>query len=57
MLASHTPGNNVKAYPTALQANRKQRKGQRRKIFQENQDAMKVAREARRAKRLGVKGV
>lgn len=44
----------MRAYPTvATTPNRKQRKSQRKKIFAENQDAMKVAREARRAKRIG----
>jgi hypothetical protein len=42
----------MKPYPTAAeQPNRKVRKSQRRKIFAENQDAIKVAREARRAAR------
>lgn len=44
----------MKAYPTvATTPNRKNRKSQRRKIFAENQDAMKVARDARRAARKG----
>ncbi len=45
----------MRAYPTAKEANRKQRKGMRRKIFAENQGAVKAAREARRAKRTGEK--
>lgn len=40
---------NFRAYPTvATTPNRKQRKSQRRKIFQENSEAYSVARRARR---------
>lgn len=44
----------MKPYPTVeTTPNRKQRKSQRKKIFLDNQNAMEVARKARRAKRLG----
>ncbi len=46
----------MKAYPdAATQPNRKMRKSQRKKIFEENQNATKVAREARRERRIGEK--
>ncbi len=44
----------MRSYPTAKdQPNRKMRKSQRKKIFAENQDSVKVAREARRAAKKG----
>lgn len=48
----------MRAYPTVKDTpNRKQRKTLRKKIFEENQDAMKKAREVRRLARIGGKNV
>lgn len=44
----------MRTYPTVKDTpSRKQRKAQRRKIFEENKGAMEAARKARRAARVG----
>lgn len=46
----------MRNYPTAIEMpSRKMRKALRKKIFAENLEAMKLAREARRLKRTGEK--
>lgn len=44
----------MREYPSVVtNPNRKQRKSLRKKIFEENSNSMKVAREARRKARMG----